>query len=93
MSDNLLIADNPDMLTDLSQQESLQQVIRRGILMANFRVSTHGENIQVSFGNESHLYPRPDDAAIERIVAAFSPPVVVPDLQEPLRLDEAVYDG
>lgn len=78
----------------LWQAESLHDCIRRGILMANFRVSTQGENIYVHFGNEAHQYPRPDDAAIERIVEAFKPRVVeTPPELDNLPLDEARFDG
>lgn len=85
---------NFDTLTDLPKQESLQDVIRRGILMKNFRASINGDKIYVNFGDESHMYPRPDDAAIERIVAAFAPPrqEIEVDMTN-LPLDEAAMDG
>ena len=91
---NLKTIPEPDSLNNPPMRESLQDVIRRGILMAGFRVSTQGEDIYVYFGTEAHKYPKPDDSAIARIVAAFAPAVKEPEMDTTaLPLDEAVYDG
>lgn len=81
---------------DLWHKESLQDCIRRGILMANFTAAIRGDKVYVTFGKgaaaEAHMYPAPDDAAVERIVTAFTPPAVQDDRTE-IVLDPAVYDG
>lgn len=77
----------------LWQQETLPDILRRGLFMRDFRIVPCGDMMQVSFGGESHMYPKPDNAAIERIVAAFAPEQTPPDMPLPLRVDEAAHDG
>lgn len=94
---DLMGMDNSDSVEDhriFDYDEPLHSVIRRGILMANFRVSTQGEDIYINFGGESYRYPKPNDDAIQRIVDAFRPRVVeTPPELENLPLDEARFDG
>lgn len=78
----------------LWEAESLHDVIRRGILMPNFSAAIRGEKIYVKFGGEQHMYDRPDDEAIQRIVNAFKPEAKPDDMPlSPLRVDEASMDG